>query len=176
VFPARWPRLIALPPAVAVAAAWAGRHERRILRRGQPLSARQRELARQLGVARPEAVRLMVVPVLPLPGLRLLHALGFGRLAARLDVSAMTLGHGIYCIGQPPSFRLLAHELAHVRQVEQAGSLRRFLADYLAQVARFGYWDAPLEVQAREAARGHPMGDRDAADHSVVAGGPFSAR
>jgi len=162
----RWPRLIALPPAVTLAAAWARRHERRILRRGQPLTERQQALARQLGLAQPDRVRLMVVPVLPLPGLLLLHRLGGRRLLSRLDVSAITLGHGIYCIGQPPSMRLLAHELAHVCQVERAGSLRAFLADYLAQVARFGYWDAPLEVEAREAARGH----------SVVAGGPCSAK
>jgi len=150
----RWWRVWSLPLALPVAWAWAVRHRRRILRHGQPLSPRQRELAAQLRVRRADDVRLMVVPALPLPGFALLRRLGVPGLPRVGDVSAITLGHGIYCIGQPPSYRLLAHELAHVRQVEQAGSLRAFLAEYLRQVARHGYWDAPLEAQAREAARG----------------------
>ncbi|MEW6704724.1 MAG: hypothetical protein AB1430_07730 [Pseudomonadota bacterium] len=148
-----------------VAAVWARWHERRILRRGQPLTGRQCELARALGLARPECVRVMVVPAFPLPGFHALQRLGWRRLPG-LAVRAITLGHGIYCIGQPPSWRLLAHELWHVRQVERAGSLRAFIADYLRQVAQYGYWDAPLEVEAREAARGY----------SEVAGAPCSAR
>lgn len=159
----------AWPLALPAVTAWALLHQRRILRRGQPLSSRQLGLARELGLQRAERVRLMVVPVMPFPGAVSLHRLGMRRLHFALDVRAMTLGHGIYCVGQPPSFKLLAHELWHVRQVERAGSLRAFLAEYLSQVARHGYWNAPLEAEAREAASGWEA-------HSVVAGAPFSAR
>lgn len=186
---------VASPLTAGVALPWALWHERRILRKGRPLSAAELSVARALGVTEPEQVRLMVVPVLPLPGALLWQrwANHPGSLAAPAEpalptrgwrwrrrekpkaprwwagVSAITLGHGIYCIGEPPSQQLLAHELWHVRQVERSGSLRAFLALYLAQVARHGYWHAPLEVEAREAAQHYGR-------YSEVAGAPFSAR
>ena len=45
--------------------------------------------------------------------------------------------------------RLLSHELRHVHQYEQAGSIAGFLPEYLQQIVAFGYAAAPLEQEAR---------------------------
>ncbi|MBT8044102.1 MAG: hypothetical protein KJO79_04050, partial [Verrucomicrobiae bacterium] len=48
---------------------------------------------------------------------------------------------------------LIAHELVHVRQYEQAGSVWRFMVDYIFQCLAYGYHDAPMEREARDASR-----------------------
>ena len=50
--------------------------------------------------------------------------------------------------------RLRRHEMEHWRQYRERGVVR-FYVGYLYQVARYGYWDAPMERQAR-AAENHP--------------------
>lgn len=45
---------------------------------------------------------------------------------------------------------LIAHELQHWQQYEQMGVFQ-FPIDYALQVMRFGYHQAPMEVQARAA-------------------------
>lgn len=42
-----------------------------------------------------------------------------------------------------------AHEQTHLRQMGELG-YPRFLFRYLYECVRFGYWNAPLEVEARE--------------------------
>jgi hypothetical protein len=147
----RW-LVLGVPLAVPVALWWARRREARILHAGRPLTDDEALIARAVGVVHPERVRLLQLPRWPRP-------IGwFSR-----DVTAMALGHAICCVGaEAMTPLLLAHELRHVQQVEAAGSLRHFLADYLRQVARHGYWQAPLEVDARQAAQAY----------SVVAGRP----
>lgn len=54
---------------------------------------------------------------------------------------------------------LLAHELVHVRQYEQAGSINRYLEEYVRQLVTHGYQSMPFETEAvREATRifGYP--------------------
>lgn len=62
--------------------------------------------------------------------------------------SAATLGHVVITLGEP-SAALLAHEMAHVRQVERLGPL--FPLVYLALLAARGYRRHPLERAARRA-------------------------
>jgi len=45
--------------------------------------------------------------------------------------------------------RYLAHECRHVYQYEAVGSIAAFLAVYLEQIAKVGYWDAPFQQDAR---------------------------
>ena len=61
----------------------------------------------------------------------------------------LTLGHSIYICNGHNSPRLLSHECRHVQQYEQAGSIAAYLPKYLEQIARYGYFDAPYEVDAR---------------------------
>ena len=46
--------------------------------------------------------------------------------------------------------RLTRHEIAHWRQYQRMGAIR-YYATYAWQVLRYGYRDAPMEVEARAA-------------------------
>jgi len=48
------------------------------------------------------------------------------------------------------SQRLTRHEIAHWRQYQRMGAIR-YYATYAWQVLRYGYRDAPMEVEARAA-------------------------
>jgi hypothetical protein len=61
----------------------------------------------------------------------------------------MTLGYGIMIVGERASRRLLSHELRHVHQYEDAGSIAAYIPRYLGQIVDVGYFDAPFERDAR---------------------------
>ena len=63
---------------------------------------------------------------------------------------AMTLGRTIHVRGTHLPVWVMRHELAHVRQWERYGKVG-FLARYLWQCARYGYANAPLELEAEAA-------------------------
>jgi len=46
--------------------------------------------------------------------------------------------------------RLIKHEKEHWRQAQELGTIK-FYARYLWYSLRYGYWNNPLEVQARKA-------------------------
>lgn len=144
--------LALLPLTTPAVAAWAGWQQRRILRHGQPLTLAERAVAMDVGVTEPRRIRVLLVERIPFPGGGMLDrvALRFGLPGPHVD--GLTLGHGIFLRPHAATLRLLAHECRHVQQFEQAGSLRAFLRDYLREVARHGYEDAPLEIDARLAA------------------------
>lgn len=144
--------LALLPLATPAVAAWSAWQQRRILQHGQSLTAAEREVATAVGVNEPRRIRVLLVDRIPFPGGGVLDrlALRFGLPGPHVD--GLTLGHGIFLRRHAATLRLLAHECRHVQQFEQAGSLRAFLRDYLRQVARHGYEDAPFEIDARLAA------------------------
>lgn len=76
---------------------------------------------------------------------------GSGRLLAQMGVSANAIGHVVVSRRSPAPPLLLAHEAAHVRQVERLGPL--LLPLYVYWWARYGYRDNPLEQGARAAVR-----------------------
>jgi hypothetical protein len=132
---------------------WAAWQRWRVLRRGRPLSKRQRRIAAAVGVVEPDRIRLQLVDRVPIPGGAWVGALARRMGLAGPDVDGLTLGHAIYIRHGAMSDDLLAHECRHVQQCEAAGSLHAFLAAYLRQVARHGYRHAPFEVDARAAAK-----------------------
>jgi len=110
-----------------------------------PLHAHELEVAASLGVVYPEAVRLLEVDAVPVPGHRLAHLLGR---AAPQGIAGLTAGYGIYLIPavfNDPEIRI--HELVHVGQYDRLG-LRPFLWHYTYQCLVHGYADAPLEREA----------------------------
>ena len=116
---------------------------------GRPLSAAGIALAGSVGVARPQDVRVCVVAQMPRPTVGELAAL-----AVQLDflgpgTQGLALHSTVFVHERHFSCRLLAHELRHVHQYEVAGSIDAYIPQYLAQVARVGYRDAPFEVDAR---------------------------
>jgi hypothetical protein len=138
-----------LPLLLPRAVAWAEREERQVLATGACLTEAEHALARFLGVAHPERVRIRLVDTMPSPSDPMLQAAIRQTAMLGPDTRGLTLGHAIFVQREAQSWRLLSHELRHVYQYEQAGSIAEFLAVYLRQMLEYGYRDAPLEVDAR---------------------------
>jgi hypothetical protein len=124
--------------------------EREILRRGRPLSPDEMRVAKEVGVAHPEQVRVLVHDDFIQPRDR-----AFLLLARRLGIdieaeqAGRTAGHGIELKRRfARSPRVLAHELTHVTQYERLGT-PALVRDYLTQLLMVGYERAPIEMQAR---------------------------
>jgi len=138
-----------LPRILPSAIAWAEARSNEILRIGVPLNDLGIRLARAVGVARPELVRILDVPNLPVPDDPQLKYAAEQTGLIGPDMVGLTLGYGIYIVTGHGSNRLVSHECRHVYQYEVAGSIAGFLPVYLHQIATVGYNDAPYEVDAR---------------------------
>ena len=138
-----------LPRLLPRAIEWAVARGDEILTSGVSLSDVGIQLAKAVGVAEPDRIRVSIVPAIPLPDDQELAgvALQVGLLGPQ--TRGLTLGYGIYLCHQGLSNRLISHECRHVHQFEQAGSIREFLSVYLRQLATAGYYDSPLEIDAR---------------------------
>lgn len=128
---------------------WAVQQAAIIAARGTQLTEDELTLARRVGVAKPELIRIMQVPEVPMPDspflcqrVSQLGILGRGTIG-------LTIGYGIYIRNGELTPRVMSHEFRHVYQFEQAGSIAIFIRRYLDQMIEFGYCDAPFEVDAR---------------------------
>ena len=111
------------------------------------MTDRECELARQVGVAQPERIRINVVSELPRPDdAELWRVLAPGW----SDKVGLTLGYAVYMVDGYADDRLLRHECRHVHQVERAGSVAAFIDRYFREYAKWGYWAMPLERDARD--------------------------
>lgn len=139
----------ALPLLLPKAIAWAEEQAQQAAGSGRALTEPEREIARGVSVAQPERVRVVLVDSLPLPEEPTLRAaaLQAGLLGPRMD--GLTLGHSVFICRGHETLRLLSHELRHVYQYEQAGSVASFLPDYLQQVVELGYANTTYERDAR---------------------------
>ena len=139
----------ALPQLLPLAIKWAEAEAQKATPTGASLTNAEEKLARAVGVQRPELVRVAIVPQLPEPQHPQL------RLAAQqagllgLGGAGLTLGYTVFIVRGQKTLRLLSHELRHVHQYEQLGSIARFLPVYLEQIVTLGYANAPLEADAR---------------------------
>jgi hypothetical protein len=137
-----------LPMLLPRAVAWAEASV--VLTSGNALQPPELELARSVGVVKPEKIRIGVVDRLPLPTDAALRdaAVQTGLLGP--SMIGLTLGYAVLiCRGHEASTRLLTHEFRHVYQYEAAGSIAAFLPGYLQQIVTVGYFNAPLEADAR---------------------------
>ena len=139
----------ALPLLLPKAIAWAEEQASRVAGSGRLLDERQLELARGVGVARPERIRVAVVDALPMPDDPTLRAAALQTGLLGPGMVGLTLGHSVFICRGNETVRLLSHEFRHVYQYEQAGSIAAFLPGYLQQIVRFGYANAALEHDAR---------------------------
>lgn len=140
----------ALPELTPNAIAWAEAQSGNATKIGRALTEPFLGIARRVGVAFPERIRLLEVPRLPLPHDPLLRraTLATGMLGPR--AAGLTLGYAVLLrSGFGHDLRLLSHEFRHVYQYEQAGSIAAFLSAYLQQIVAVGYDNAPLEADAR---------------------------
>jgi len=143
----------ALPLLLPRAIAWAEDQQGDILASGFQLSPEEMVMARGVGVARSENIRIKLVDTLPLPQDSELAAAALQAGLLGPNMTALTLFYGIFiCCRAYGSRNLIAHECRHVHQYEQRGSIAAFLQEYLPQLVTLGYEDAPLEQDARHAA------------------------
>jgi len=139
-------RLLSLIPN---AVAWVGEQEKYARQVGLVLACQGNEMARSVGVGRPDLIRVVVAERLPLPGNPVLRnaVLSAGLLGP--EMAGLTLGHSIFIRQGQLTSQLLSHECRHVYQYEVAGSTAEFLRNYITQIVTHGYYDAPLERDAR---------------------------
>ena len=148
--PSEAPSRIDLPKLLPRAIAWAEDRAAKAAAVGTPLNASELEIARAVGVASPERVRVeMVGDRLPMPDDADLHAAAVQAGLMGPGMVGLTLGYAIFICRGHKTRRLLSHELRHVHQYEQHGSIAGFLPVYLEQVIEVGYGNAPFERDAR---------------------------
>lgn len=135
-----------LPGAIA----WAEALAREVIDNGISLTRAEEDIARVVGVAKPDLIRIAEVERLPLPEDPALRdaALQTGLLGP--NTAGLTLGYAVFICTGHRTRRLLSHEFRHVHQYEQHGSIAAFLPVYLGQIAEYGYRNAPIEQDARE--------------------------
>ena len=131
------------------AIAWVEEREATIAQYGRPLDELEVVDARAVGVKSPDLVRVLEVDAIELPTNAELRGLAEASGAFSDATFGMTFGHGICMIRGRTNRRRLSHELRHVYQYEEAGSVAQFIPVYLSQVLSVGYVNSPLEVDAR---------------------------
>jgi hypothetical protein len=138
-----------LPLIVPKAIAWAQEVSLAVSEKGECLSEQGILTAKRVGVKNPELVRVATVNQIPTPSDPLLFEAASATGLFSPYTTGLTLGHSIFIVAGCMSKELIAHELRHVFQYENAGSIAKFLPLYLKQLADFGYHDAPFEIDAR---------------------------
>lgn len=139
-----------LPELLPKAIEWAESLCDRIAREGLPIDDKLQALARQVGVAQPDMIRILEVPHLPRPEDPELCQACFASGMLGANMTGLTLGYHIMVVAGCTTPKILAHDFRHVYQFEEAGSLPAFLSIYAAQVLACGHNDAPLEWDARQ--------------------------
>lgn len=137
------------PVLIELAISWAEQQAALILRDGMPFSASGINLARSVGVDHPERIRLLQVTQIPFPDDPQLIRAATETGLLTPNIAGLALGYGIYLRHGHCTPRMLSHECRHVYQYEQVGSIAALLAEYLKQIAQYGYANAPLEIDAR---------------------------
>jgi hypothetical protein len=145
-----------LPRLLPAAIAWVEAQEAKILVSGRSLTATEFRLAAASGVRNSGRVRIKIVQRLPKPQQPELRTAVDQSGLLGPHMAGITFGHGIYIRDGAISNRLISHELRHVHQYEEAGSIAGFLATYLQQIVTVGYENAPLELDARAHERNAP--------------------
>jgi hypothetical protein len=141
--------LAKLPALLPLACQWAEQQERHIRQHGIPLSPQQVADARLVGVQHPEQVRLLRVPVIPVPTQSELAAAAALTNLISPVTAGLTLRYGIFVKEEfRGDRRLIAHELVHTSQYERFGGFDAFLQQYLTECVTVGYLAAPLEQEA----------------------------
>ncbi|MDF1739939.1 MAG: hypothetical protein P1U86_12330 [Verrucomicrobiales bacterium] len=132
-----------------LATRWVEKQESVIMREGRPLSEWETMWAQDVGVSKPEEVRILPVPRIPTPGSWITRIFGvFGE-----GPTGMAVNYGIYLeASNATNPSLLVHELTHVAQFERMGGIGAFLEEYIYQCVSDGYWDCAMEQEARDAA------------------------
>ncbi|MCW1915786.1 hypothetical protein OJ996_19525 [Luteolibacter sp. GHJ8] len=129
-------------------ARWAQGQERKILAEGVPLTAEALEFARTMEIQDPEGIRVLTVNPVPMPVPQPVVNLARKCGLPVMNPAGMTLGRGIYIL--PGHEWVIPHELVHVAQYQRLGGIEPFMRLYIRECLVHGYFEAPLEIEARE--------------------------
>lgn len=138
-----------LPQLVSQATGWVEAQAARVAKTGEPLNELGKKIAREVGVCDPERIRVEFIDEFPLPQEQPLRDVAVHTGLLGPDMAGITFAHSVLIRRGHYSVRLLSHELRHVHQYEQHGSIADFLQEYLRQIAEVGYENAPLELDAQ---------------------------
>jgi hypothetical protein len=137
-----------------LACEWVESQEALILEKGSSVSSELVKVARRIGVAYPNKVKILVVAVIPRPTHLLLEAACDQTNFLTQNTAGLTLRYGIYirsdCISNTS---LYVHELTHVLQYERLGGIKQFLQRYLLELVTSGYQSVSLEQEAVNTAK-----------------------
>ena len=117
---------------------------------GRKLTVNELKYAKSIGVKHPEKVRVIVTSDFPVPTnkevLKGFKELGFDS----MFVAGITYRYGIYIKSSwlVSKEYVLAHELIHVRQVEETGNWKKYTRQYLIQAFSYEYFEMPYEHEA----------------------------
>jgi hypothetical protein len=137
---------------ISLASSWAEIQSNNILRFGIGLNENQLELARIVGVQKPDQIRVMLIRKIPVPEDEILRTVCKQLNFLGPDTEGLTLYYGIFIKkGLQLNRKLLAHEFRHVAQYEQHPSITSYLSIYIPELLKYGYTNAPLEVDAERA-------------------------
>lgn len=139
-----------LPEVLPQAIEWTSAQADHVAKNGAPLNEQGLNIARRVGVEEPEHIRIQYVDDFPLPCEQPLRDVAVHTGFIGPEIGGVTFNHSVLIRRGHGSLRLLSHEFRHVSQYENYGSIAAFLQDYLHQIAEFGYWQAPLEEDARK--------------------------
>lgn len=131
---------------------WAEQESAHILAQGRPLTDDEQAIARQVGVTKPERIRVLSVPEIPCPDDPALRDIAVSVGMHPELTGGMTLGHGIFMrADQTVGNDIWPHEFRHVAPYECFGSIKAFMFFYLKELLHFRYGPGPLETDARAA-------------------------
>ncbi|MBA6251595.1 hypothetical protein [Colwellia sp. MB3u-55] len=133
---------------------WAHEVDKKGIKIGIPLDKKGLNLASEVGIKFPEKVKIVYVDRVPYPyeneGLKKM-GLSLGFIGENIINNAQVFGYSIYVRkGYELDTPKLAHELVHVLQIERS-SLDKIIFQHLSDLAKYGYTNAPLEVEAFKA-------------------------
>jgi hypothetical protein len=131
---------------------WAMGIEQQARQKGHALSPRMIEIAREMGLRHADSLRILIVEEIPFPHEDdFLHAIGLrlGLIGPGIVGNAQVFGEMVLSRAEfANSIPKMAHELMHVRQVQEVGGFEPFLRKYLREVLTHGYHQAPYEIEA----------------------------
>jgi hypothetical protein len=127
---------------------WARKQEARIMRDGRPIPSFWVDYAKQAGVQHPTKIHILEVERIELPPFTLIRYLAKQMKLPVNEIQGITFGHGVKMLEKrKKDVELFIHECVHVAQYEQLG-FEKFLKTYILECIEFGYYKAPLEIEA----------------------------
>ena len=134
---------------VLLASEWVIGQEEVVLHQGIPLSESQIADALQVGVSRPERVRLLSIAEIPIPDNAVLRRFCEASKTLSPATKALSARYGILIRSDQWCRRdIIVHELTHTAQYERLGGIRSFLEHYLRECLTIGFPHGSMEQEA----------------------------